>query len=113
MTPREWMASAAKSWKVRFDPQRYVNPREELLRWCEIDGECWVSRRPSIRVLGKTVSVQRAAYVLFEGPLYRGDEIIPFCRNGLCCWGGHLHRVPREAIAKARKTREKRNNGAP
>mgnify|MGYP000072328259 CR=1 FL=1 len=113
MRPAEWMASAAKSWKVRFDPLRYTNPRIRLLERCEIKGDCWVSSVPSVRIEGKAIAVQRAAYVLFEGPAYRGDEIISFCRNERCCCPDHLQRVPREAIAKAKKSKANANNGTP
>lgn len=108
MSPEQWMDSALKSWRIRFNMMRYKNPRVELLRWCSIEGECWVSSRDKIRIDGKEKGVQRAAYVLFEGPLDKGDVIIPLCRNRRCCWSGHLHRVPREMIAKARKERELR-----
>lgn len=108
MKPQQWMDSALKSWRIRFNMMRYRNPREELLRWCEVQGECWVSTKPTIRIEGKEKGVQRAAYVLFEGPIDKGDVILPLCRNRMCCWGGHLHRVPREMIAKARKERESR-----
>lgn len=105
MTTEEWMASAEKSWKIRFDRNRFRNPRVDLLQLCRIEGDCWIAIVPSIRVEGKTVAVQRAAYVLFVGPSYRGDEIISRCRNIRCCCPDHLHRVPREAIAKAKKAK--------
>ncbi len=106
MQPREWADSLLKTWRIRINFQRYKNPRIEILRWCQIEGECWVSSRDTVRIEGKEKGVQRAAYVLFEGPLSRGDVILPLCRNRRCCWSGHLHRIPRETIAKVRKERE-------
>lgn len=105
MTPKEWMDSAKKSWGVKFNPKRYVNPREELLRNCEIKGDCWVSSVPYVLVGRKRVLVQRAAYGLFEGPIHEGDEIVPTCGNKRCCWAGHLHLVTRETISEARQER--------
>ena len=103
MREEEWRESIFRSWGVRI---RYANPRVTLLEHCEIVGECWVSRRERITIGGKDVHVQRAAYGLFECPIKKGDVVISLCRTELCCWGGHLHRIPREAIKRGRRSRE-------
>ena len=111
MLPLAWMASAKQSWGVVFNPMRYINPREQLLKHCEVKGDCWVSDRPYVVVKNKRVLVQRAAYGLFQGPIHDRDEIIPLCGNKRCCWAGHLHLVPRETIAKAKQERLSASNG--
>lgn len=110
MREDEWRESIFRSWGFRL---RYANPRVELLRWCEIKGECWVSARETIMVGSERIHVQRAAYGLFEGPIQKGDVVLALCRTPLCCWAGHLHRVPREAIASAAKKRRASSKGAP
>ena len=111
MQPHEWMESAKQSWGVTFRANCYVNPREALLRYCEIKGDCWVSSKPYVVVGTKRVLVQRAAYGLFQGPIHERDEVIPTCGNKRCCWAGHLHLVPRETIAKAKQERLSASNG--
>lgn len=107
MQTSEWMASANKSWGVSFSLQTYRNPRERLLLFCDVIGDCWVSRRGVAWVDGIEVPIQRAAYGLFVAPIRKGDVILPLCGNRQCCCPDHLHLVPREAIKGAAKARRK------
>lgn len=87
MKEEAWKDSAFRSWGIRF---RFQNPRVDLLENCQIEGDCWLSVAATVGVGPKTVSVQRAAYILFEGPLAPGDRVESTCGNRRCCWGGHL-----------------------
>ena len=101
MREEEWMDSMLRSWGVR---PTEGNPRVDLLKWCEIKGECWVSVRETIKIGPKHIHVQRAAYGLFEGPILKGDVVLALCHTPLCCWAGHLHRIPREKMKRRTKS---------
>lgn len=98
MKEHEWQASVLRSWGIRL---HFHNPRVDLLRFCEIKGDCWVSARSMAWAGPNRYPVQRAAYVLFEGPLDRSERVYATCGNPRCCWGGHLRkRAKRETSEK-------------
>lgn len=109
MTPIEVEDSILRSWGFRV---KKGNPRVDLLEICEIKGDCWVASREFVRINNRRIHVQRAAYVLFEGPAVKSDVILCLCGTELCCWGGHLHRVPCETSKRRGKSRVA-NNATP
>lgn len=102
MNPVEVEDSILRSLGIRV---KSGNPRVDLLEWCEIKGDCWVSAREYMKIGTKRVHVQRAAYILFEGPAIKTDVILCLCGTELCCWGGHLHRVHCETSKRRRRSR--------
>lgn len=110
MSPEQWVVSARLSWGVFFKLDRYRNPRIDILKNCEIVGDCWVSSVGTTIMKNKRIGVQRAAYGLFVGVIRRGDVLLPLCGESRCCCPDHLHLVPRDSIVQAKENKALRGD---
>ena len=107
MTVDEWIRSVNLSFRTKKNPYNGRDIRVELLRGCEIQGECWVAASPVVSLGTKKVAPRQLAYAAFCGPIPRGtaDAVRSRCGNPRCCYPGHL--ILANGAVKQSRMREK------
>ena len=109
MTVDEWIRSVNLSFKIRKNPYNGRDIRADLLRGCEIRGECWVSGVSAIRLGPRILAPRQLAYAVFRGPIPRGtaDKVATTCGNPQCCFPGHLMLVANDVKRSPDRTKSK------